>query len=180
MVALALSLMAPAPAGGEALAQTPSVVPADPACAAADDDRVLTYRNSRWGFAMDYPASFAFDPDSVPENRDSARFWTADRRSTAVVTGLRNGAGQSLVDLFREAERDILENSGGSITYRRVTPQWFVLSGYVAYRIYYRRTFLARGGQVIATLWIDFPRGLRTCFEAAVTRMSLSFRRSGP
>jgi hypothetical protein len=149
---------------------------AQPGCAGLQDGRVLTYRNPAWGFALDYPASFALDPDSVPANGDSARFWTAGRQVTAVVTGLRNAQGQSLPAVLAEAERDIQENARGSVTYRRVTRDWFVLSGYIAERIYYRRSFLARGGGVVATLWIEFPPALKPCLKVAVTTLSLSFR----
>ncbi|HEY0420110.1 MAG TPA: hypothetical protein VGC80_11390, partial [Acetobacteraceae bacterium] len=106
--------------------------------------------------------------------------WAAGGQATAVVTGLRNREHQPLAAVLAEAERDIGENGGGSITYRRVTRDWFVLSGYLADRIYYRRSFLARGGAVIATLWIEFPRAMKPCLEAAVATMSLSFRPVGP
>jgi hypothetical protein len=82
--------------------------------------------------------------------------------------------------LLREAKRDIAENGHGTVTYERATRGWFVLSGFVADRIYYRRSFLARGGRVIATLWIEFPRDLRPCLEQAVATMSLSFREAAP
>src|SRR6476620_4461148 len=167
VVALAMALAVAAPGMAE---------PA-PDCEGLRESRLLAYRNPRWGFGMDYPASFALDPESVPENGDSARFWTVGQQATAVVTGLRNGAGQSLAEVLDEAERDIRDNGRGSITYRRATPDWFVLSGYLADRIYYRRSFLARGGEVIATLWIEFPRALKPCLEPAVTAMSRSFRR---
>ena len=68
---------------------------------------------------MTYPPSFVLDPDSIPEGGDSARFWTPDRRATAVVTGIRNGLGQSLADLLDEAAKDVTENSHGVITYSR-------------------------------------------------------------
>ena len=158
---------------GQALAEP---LPGDPGCPIPRAPRTLAYDNPRWGLVMVYPAGFLLDPASVPENGDSARFWTPDRQATAAVTALRNGARQSLAELMREAEQDTLENSRGSITYRRAAPGWFVLSGFVGERIYYRRTFLARGGGVIATLWIEFPRRMRPCFEEAVTTMSLSFR----
>jgi hypothetical protein len=153
---------------------------AQPGCEPLRDQRVLAYRNPGWGFGMDYPASFVLDPSSVPENGDSARFWTEGRQATAVVTGLRNGEGQSLAAVLAEAEGDIRDNGRGSVTYRRVTRDWFVLSGYLADRIYYRRSFLARGGAVIATLWLEFPRALKPCLERAVATMSLSFRRIDP
>ena len=145
-------------------------------CAGLRGGRPVPYRNGRYGLAMTHPSIFALDPGSVPENGDSAQFWTADRSATAIVTGLRNSMRQPLADLLREAERDIVENSRGAITYRRARGGWFVLSGFVADRIFYRRTFLSQGGGVIATLWIEFPRGMRPCFDDAVTMMSRSFK----
>jgi hypothetical protein len=124
---------------------------------------------------MDHPERFALDPESVPEAGDSARFWTPDRRATAVVNGSRNLAGLSLERMMREAKGDILHNAGGDITYRRRRDTWFVLSGHMAGRIYCRRTMLLRNGGV-ATLWMEFPPDLRTCLDAAVKLMSLSFR----
>ena len=111
----------------------------------------------------------------MPENGDTARFWTPDRRATVVVTGLRNTPGQSLTDLRVEARQEILVASHGTITYERTKDNWFVLSGFVVGRIFYRRTFLSQDSRVIATLWIEFPRGMRPCFEQAVETMSLSF-----
>ena len=129
---------------------------------------------------MTYPSSFMLDPDSIPENGDSARFWTADRQATAVVTGTLNSQDQSLADLFREATQDVIENGRGVITYTRRRDNWFVISGFIAGRIFYRRTMLTQGSRVIGHLWIEFPRDMRPCFEEAVTMMSLSFRQSGP
>jgi hypothetical protein len=145
------------------------------ACPAAGDGRLRTYRNERFGILMRYPSVFALDPDSVPENGDSARFWTADRRATAVVNASRSKEGRELGQLLAEAEEDILRNSRGEVTYRRRRDNWFVLSGYILDRIFYRRTFLAADG-TLATLWLEFPRALRPCLEDAVTTMSLSFR----
>jgi hypothetical protein len=138
----------------------------------------MQYRNARFGFTMTYPSSFMLDPESIPEGGDSARFWTADRRATAVVTGIRNGLGQSLADLLDEAAKDVTENSHGVITYTRTRDNWFVISGYIGERIFYRRSFLSDRSRVIGSLWIEFPRNMRPCFEDAVSMMSLSFRPS--
>ena len=138
----------------------------------------LQYKNARYGFTMTYPSSFVLDPDSIPEGGDSARFWTTDRRATAVVTGIRNGLGQSLNDLLEEATKDVTENSHGTITYTRARDNWFVISGFIGERIFYRRSFLSDRSRVIGSLWIEFPRTMRPCFEDAVSMMSLSFRPS--
>jgi hypothetical protein len=147
-------------------------------CGATRGGQPLQYKNARFGFTMTYPPSFMLDPDSIPEGGDSARFWTADRRATAVVTGIRNGLGQSLTDLLDEASKDVTENSHGTITYTRARDNWFVISGFIGERIFYRRSFLSDRSRVIGSLWIEFPRTMRPCFEDAVSMMSLSFRPS--
>jgi hypothetical protein len=151
-----------------------------PAAAAAQDCPAANapqqrYVNERHGFAFNHPRSFVLDPDSIPDSRDSARFWTADRRATAVVIGSRNSRQRSLADLMAEAEGDVVQNSRGEITYRRRRDNWFVISGHMVGRIFYQRTLLTADGD-IATLWIEFPREMRACLDAAVTTMSLSFR----
>jgi hypothetical protein len=49
----------------------------------------------------------------------------------------------------------------------------------MAGRIFYRRSLLTTGSRIIGSLWIEFPRNIRPCFEDAVTMMSLSFRQAG-
>ena len=152
----------------------------DPACGPVERAHPMAWRNPRFGLGMTYPSSFRLDPDSIPASGDTTRFATADGQATAVVTAFRNGLRQSLPDLFAEARRDVTENSGGVITYQQSRENWFVLSGYMAGRIFYRRSLLTAGAAVIGTLWIEFPRGMRPCFETAVAMMSLSFRETGP
>jgi hypothetical protein len=147
-------------------------------CAAGRAGQPMQYKNARFGFTMTYPSNFVLDPESIPEGGDSARFWTPDRRATAVVTGIRNGLGQSLTDLLDEATKDVTENSHGTITYSRTRDNWFVISGFIGERIFYRRSFLSDRSRVIGNLWIEFPRTMRPCFEDAVSMMSLSFRPS--
>jgi hypothetical protein len=158
--------------------RAPSHTLAAAECGAARTGEPMQYKNARFGFTMIYPSNFVLDPESIPEGGDSARFWTLDRRATAVVTGIRNGLGQSLTDLLDEATKDVTENSHGTITYTRTRDNWFVISGFIGERIFYRRSFLSDRSRVIGNLWIEFPRNMRPCFEDAVSMMSLSFRPS--
>jgi hypothetical protein len=184
---LLLGICALPDTSGKGMAQTgptPVLPPAQSSrqqCGDILNSRPLTYRNPRFGFTMTYPPGFVLDPDSIPENGDSARFWTADRQATAVITGLHNGLHQSIADLMREAKADVIEHSHGTITYTRQRDNWFVISGYLGTeRIFYQRSVLAHEGSAIGILWIEFPRAMKPCFEAAVTMMSLSFRGPGP
>lgn len=148
---------------------------AQPGCPWPERAGERSYRNTAHGFGFDHPAIFTLDPASVPEAGDSARFWTPGREATAVVNVSPNRRGLDLRALMAEAEGDVVENSRGEITYRRIRDDWFVLSGYIVGRIFYRRTMLLADGRA-ATLWMEFPRELRRCLDGPVTTMSLSFR----
>ncbi len=158
-----------------AVLSTPPAAAQGTACPAAARAEPWGFRNDTFGFAFSYPPIFRLDPESVTERGDSARFWTPDRRATAVVNAAPNTRGVPLRRLMAEAEGDITHNSGGEITYRRIRDNWFVLSGHMAGRIFYRRTLLTARG-IEATLWLEFPRDMRPCLDDAVTTMSLSFR----
>ena len=115
----------------------------------------LTYRSPTYGYSLAYPASMEIVPDSI--------------------TALLNNRGETLSQLQREAQQDIIQNSRGSVTYQKHGTTWFVLSGYILDRIYYQRTVLIQGSMAIASLWIEFPQEVRPCMDAIVTMMANSF-----
>ncbi|MBL6076886.1 hypothetical protein JMJ56_02640 [Belnapia sp. T18] len=127
------------------------------------------------GLGMRYPSSFA----PVETTSDTVRFASRDGQGSAAVTAIPNGLRQGLAAVMAEARQDITGNSGGEITYSRTKGSWFVLSGFMAGRIFYRRSLVSTDGGFIGTLWVEFPRAMKPCFEAAVTTMSLSFRETG-
>ena len=145
---------------------------ADPACTLPTEPRVLDWRSPELGLRMRRPDSFSL-ASAAP---DTVRFVSLDGQASATVTAIPNGLRQDLASVMAEARQDITGNSGGEITYSRTKDNWFVLSGFMAGRIFYRRSLIPADGRMIGTLWIEFPRALKPCFEAAVTTMSLSFR----
>ncbi len=136
---------------------------------------VLDWRSPALGLAMRHPSGFAL----VEAGPDTVRFASRDGQAVATVTAIPNGLGQRLPAVMAEARQDIVGNSGGEITYSRTKANWFVFSGYMAGRIFYRRSLVPADGRFIGTLWVEFPRAMKPCFEAAVTTMSLSFREAG-
>ena len=144
-------------------------------CEGLTAQRPLTYRSATYGYSLAYPASMEIAPDSISERGDTVRFEAPRWQVTASITTLLNNHGETLSQLQREAQQDIIQNSRGSITYQRNGTTWFVLSGHILDRIYYQRTVLTQGNMAIASLWIEFPRELRPCMDAIVTMMANSF-----
>jgi hypothetical protein len=85
------------------------------------------------------------------------------------------GDGRPPRDLAEEATRR-LAGERASVTYRRTTEDWFVLSGYRGERIYYLKSVLAEDGAAVDTFLIEFPREQRPFYYDIVERMSWSFR----
>ena len=105
----------------------------------------LTYRSPTYGYSLAYPASMEIVPDSISERGDTVRFEAPRWQVTASITTLLNNRDETLSQLQREAQQDIIQNSHGSITYQRNGTTWFVLSGYILDRIYYQPTVLIQG-----------------------------------
>jgi hypothetical protein len=113
--------------------------------------------------------------NGVSERGDTVRFEAPRWQVTASITALANNRGETLSQLQREAQQDIIQNSHGSITYQRNGTTWFVLSGHILDRIYYQRSVPTQGNMAITNLWIEFPCELRPCMDAIVTMMANPF-----
>jgi len=133
-----------------------------------------TYRSPNYGYSLNYPASMMIEPN-ISEQGDTVRFEEPRWQITANITTLFNNSNDRLIQLQREAQQDIIQNSHGSITYQRNGTTWFVFSGFILDRIYYQRTVLIQANMAIASLWIEFPREVRPCMDAIVTLMANSF-----
>lgn len=139
-----------------------------------DPGTLKDYREPKYGIGFSYPSSFAVVPGS--EGEGTVRLETADRLSSATFTFLPNTRRETPAALHREAQQDITQNSHGSISFQQAGEKWFVISGNVAGRIYYRRTILIRGNSIIANMWIEFPAEYRPCMNNVVSMMARSFR----
>lgn len=144
---------------------------ASPAAAQDPDQAFADYVNARFGYACAYPADF--EPQPEADNGDGRRFLSVKRNAEAACWGSVLFMG----DMAEEAADiiGIMEEAGTSVTYSRVEPDWFVLSGFEEDgRIFYRRTILRDG--VLVSFLLRYPQSSRDAFDPVVAAMAQGLR----
>jgi len=129
------------------------------------------YVNPRFGTAINYPSGL-FLADPPPANGDGRNFRSVDGRAEFLIYGQYNALDQSLSSL-REDDR----SSGryDSVTYEKTGNDWYVLSGYMGDRVYYRRVQLTGGGDTVHVFEITYPPSDKPALDPITTQMSRSF-----
>jgi len=138
---------------------------------AAAQERWSTYRNTRFGTTIEYPAHFR--PGRPPDNNDGLSFTAPD------------GAGLSVWGSLNVEERDIAaleaflrENAGAGerISFRAAGKDWLVLSGTRGKRVFYQRYALSHRNEIVNAFEISYPAGLAVRYDAIVARIAKSLR----
>jgi hypothetical protein len=109
------------------------------------------------------------------EGADGLRFISDDGLAWFHLSSRPNERRLSAGELAGEAVERI-EEEASTVTYRRTTEDWFVLSGFTGERIYYLKTVLAEDGASIDTMFINFPKEQKPFYYDIVERMSWSYK----
>ena len=136
----------------------------------AQDSNWRTYVNERFGSRIEYPAN-VFSPEPPPENGDGQTFRTRDGRARLAIWGRRNAEGNS-PQSYVQSNVDL-----NGVSYRRVTADFYVVSGTREGEIFYERcNFPADRDGVIDCLNVTYPVGNKVALNPVVARLSQSLR----
>lgn len=141
-----------------------------------------TYRNVRFGFAVDYPGDILV-MKPPPANGDGCAFHVPGRRIEVTASASHNVLDDSIGQLYAKA---LAEFGPGNVSYRRRGDSFFVVSGISRGRVFYEYVQIARkgGGDYVGRLRILYPPREKAVMDPVVTRMqrrfSTSFRQMAP
>ena len=156
---------------GQADNTTPATTP-PPSSTASD---WTTYSNARFGTLVDYPADLFSERDPAPTNNDGRTFRSRDGRARLSVYGAHNveaDTPQAYLDKYGD---------GAAPSFRRVTAQFYALSGRRGDEIYYQRcNFVGREDGTIHCVDISYPQADKAKFDSIVERISRSLRQQRP
>jgi hypothetical protein len=142
---------------------------------AAAQERWATYANARFGTTVDYPANLFPQRDPPPANSDGQGFRSRDGRVHLSVWGHYNINDDTPESYVKE----IVEPDGG-ITYRQITPRYFVVSGLRKGEIFYQRcNFAAKPDDVVDCFKVTYPTANKAAMDPVVARLSRSLRNGG-
>lgn len=118
------------------------------------------------GSGVDVPRHIFTEEAGKPETGYGALFLTPDRRANLTIQSLRNDANDT-PSVFLAKKRP-----PSDLVYRRVTPNFFVVSSFRNDLIWYNRCNFA--GRSITCVLINYPAAEKKRWDATVTRISHS------
>ncbi len=141
-----------------------------PISATAQPSGWQRYVVAETGAGVDLPRFIFSEEAAKPEIGYGIRFLTSDRRANLTVQSLRNDANDT-PSAFLAKKRP-----PSDIVYRRVTPNFFVVSSFRNDQIWYNRCNFF--GRSINCVLINYPAAEKKRWDAVVTRISNSLSKS--
>jgi hypothetical protein len=138
-----------------------SFVPAVSAAANTDWQR---YVIPKTGAAVEIPTTIFHEDAGLVESGLGRRFYTGDRRAALTVQSIPN-VGNDSPALFLAKKRPPAD-----IVYKRVTPNFFVVSSVRNSKIWYNRC--NRSGNYMNCVLINYPAAEKRQWDGVVTRIS--------
>ena len=124
----------------------------------------VRYQIPETGASVDIPTSIFGEDAGKPETGFGGRFLSSDRRANLTVQSVSNDEGYSpAVFLARK-------NPPPGIVYKRVAPDFFVVSSFRQDKIFYDRCNFA--GRFINCVLINYPAAEKRRWDGIVTRIS--------
>lgn len=141
------------------------------AAAAEDDWQIL--RNPRYGFSLAYPNSL-FTLEKTTESGDG-HFLRAQPPGARLVAGvIVNEQGHTPKSYMRYvASRSYAQYK---ITYRKVGPSWFAISGESNGWVFYEKVQFSCNADLISSFAIIYPSSSQRVLNPVIERMEDSFR----
>jgi hypothetical protein len=137
-----------------------------PALATAQPNVWRKYVVVETGANVDVPSTIFSNEVGKPESGYGTRFLTSDGRANLTVQSVANDANETPSAFLKR------KHPPRGIVYRRVTPNYFVVSSFRNGLIWYDRCNFA--GRIITCVLINYPATEKKKWDSVVTRISNS------
>jgi hypothetical protein len=142
-----------------------------PAVANAGDTEWRRYVFPQSDIAVEVPVGLFSRDDRAPESGSGRRFTTDDGRADLTIQAIPNPAGDSPAAFLAKMQPP------SGIVYKRVTPDFFVVSSVRNGKIWYDRCHRSSGagsGGYMNCILINYPAAEKPQWDGVVTRISHS------
>jgi hypothetical protein len=139
-----------------------------PALAFAADTQWRRYVIPSTGASVDMPVSIFTNDAGPPEDGIGRKFFTEDRRANLTVQSVANPEHDSPATFLAK------RRPPAGIIYKRITPDFFVVSSIRNDRIWYNRC--NRGNGTMNCVLINYPAAEKRRWDDVVTRISQTLR----
>ena len=131
------------------------------------------FRNERYGFSLSYPADI-FALERTSDAGDGQVFLSRDGDARLLVGVLPNKDRLSPAGYQDYVARQ--SYPGFAISYRRVSGNWFVLSGEGNGKTFYEKVIFSCDGRLINSFALIYPTEDKRRFDAIVEGIEATFR----
>ena len=146
------------------LAAALAIVAFTPALAFAGDAEWRRYVIPSTATSVDMPVSIFSSDAGAPEGGTGRKFFTEDRRADLTVQSVANPGNDSPATFLAKMQPP------AGIVYKRITPDFFVVSSIRKDRIWYNRC--NRGNGTMNCVLINYPAAEKRQWDSVVTRIS--------
>jgi hypothetical protein len=133
----------------------------------------ITYRNDRFGFALDYPAD-----EFIADDRGLGEFWrlfvSRDGRARLLITAGFNAKGVTAASYRQSLMNEAF--GGANLEYAPLRKTWFVLAGSRGEEMFYERATFACDGRIIHGWRLTYPAGARDYYSQIIERMHRGYK----
>jgi len=136
--------------------------------AQATPGQTRSYSNSKYGFAITYPAD-RFIPQGESDAGDGQVFRARGGQGEMRVYAGFNVLNEALPAVFETCLRE----PGFQPTYKVLRKDWFVVSGFAGKNIFYRKTI--QSGDTFFTISFTYPPGEKALFDPLIPRLLADF-----
>jgi hypothetical protein len=123
------------------------------------------------GARLDIPVTVFTEDAGEPDGGYGKRFFTVDKRANLTVQSVANKPGDSPATFLKKL------GPPSSVVYKRVTQNFFVVSGFRNNTIWYNRCNV--GGRFMNCVLINYPAAEKRHWDGVVTRISNTLMQSG-
>lgn len=140
-----------------------------------EDPLLEKYCNARFGFCIEYPASFVSMPP--PSNNDGLTFLSTDKKTKILAFG-----SLAVEDFDRIDQEFTIAISNINLTYKKVLKDWFIFSGLskqgeIVFRKTVKKKINYKGDRdvnVFQTLMIIYPAAQNNIYQTYCIKISKS------
>jgi DnaJ-like protein len=157
---------------GPAAPRTRIVATAEPPAPRKIDDDWASYRDARFGFALQYPFE-VFLPAPEPA-KEGKSFVSRDGRARLLISAAFNAQGLTLAEHRRSLMQGVYK--GATFDYTPQRGSWFVLSGTLGTDMFYHRVTFTCGGQALHGWKLVYPLSERAIYDRIVEEVHRRYR----
>jgi hypothetical protein len=131
------------------------------------------HTNSRYGFSLAYPTSI-FELRRTSEAGDGHLFEAPRQDARLLVGVIVNQEGYSPSSYFSFVATQ--SYAGYAITYRKIGPSWFAISGQKDGKIFYEKVQFSCNSRLISSFALIYPAASQRVINPTIERMEDTFR----